>query len=324
MTTSYGKISAVLLSSAAGLIASAGLASAANITLLNGTTTTAVFPSSASYGTTWAQPVLTTGAQDAAYGADGYVMYATSPSGSSYGGGNGSYYYPGDAKYPTGTPTDPLNVTNEQGFSNGGQIHPTIVNTLSKIPSYLTYSDASYLTSWDAGYGYGNVYARDGSAANTVEYGVASPSNGIAYNTLTKMATMTVGAGAPKNLYIGVLSDQAVDSSSQIQISDGTASVTAMLQNYGSGTPENTSAFPGQNTWYFFDVANAQSGDVITLSMAQYNTGASYAMHPTLAGLTFDSTNPIATPEPASLGLFALGGLGMLLIGRKRAARRTA
>ena len=322
MTTSFGKISAVLLGSAAGLIGSAGLAPAANVTLLNGTTTTAVFPSSASYGTTWTAPVLTTGAEDAAYGADGYVMYATTPSGSSYFSGNGSYYYAGDTSYPPGTPTDPLNLNNTQGHGQASQTHPALVSTLSKIPSYLTYSDASYLTSWKAGYGnYPNIYARDGSGNGTVESGWAGVTNGVAYNTLKEMVKMTVGAGAPSNIYIGVLEQQGRDSPSQIKISDGASSATALPQNYYSSSAE---AFPGQATWYFFDVANAQTGDTIMLSQAQYNTGASWAEAPTVSGLTFDSTNPIATPEPASLGLFALGGLGMLLLGRKRLIRKTA
>lgn len=308
MTTSYGKISAVLLSSAAGLIASAGLASAANVTLLNGTTTTAV-NSSGNYGTVWTAPVITTGSGDHAFGQNGYLFYATTPSGSS----SGSYDYSGDTKYTAAL--DPMTLNGVTG-QPGGVVTTTLLNT----PSYLTLSDTAMNSQWSSGYGYNNIYARDGSAGNIVQSGTAYGPNTTTYNTPEQLVTMTVGSNAPKNLYIGVLEDHYYDSPSQVTISDSAGgSATANPEIY---YPLTLTA--GENTWYFFDVANAMPGDVISLTVAQYNTGQQYVQHPTVSGLTFDSTNPVSTPEPASLGLFALGGLGMLLLGRKRVIRKTA
>ena len=312
MTTSYGKISAVLLGSAAGLIASAGLASAANVTLLNGTTTTAV-NSSGNYGTVWTAPVITTGAGDQTFGQNGYLFYATTPSGSS----SGSYDYSGDTHYTAALDPMALNdVTGYPGATAPATTPPT--TTLLQTPSYLTLSDTAMNSQWSSGYGYNNIYARDGLAGNTVQSGTAYGPNTTTYNTPEQLVTMTVGSNAPKNLYIGVLEDHYYDSPSQVTISDSAG---------GSATANPEIYYPltlatGENTWYFFDVANAQSGDVISLTVAQYNTGQQYVQHPTVSGLTFDSTNPV--PEPASLGLFALGGLGMLLLGRKRVIRKTA
>ncbi len=295
-----------VLGSAAGLALAAGTASAAGVTLLNGTTTTAV-NGSGSYGTTWTAPVITTGAGDKAFGADGYLMYATSAAGTA----SGSYDYNGDPNYAGAL--DPMSLTNVTGYPNG-----VVTNTLLKVPSYLTISDTAMNNQWDSGFGYSAIYARDGSASNTVELGVAYGPTPAAYNTPESLVTMTVGAGAPSNLYIGVLEDQNLDSPSQITISDS---------NGGTATANPQIYFPttlsgGQNTWYFFDVSGAQAGDVLTLSVAQYNTGASYADHGTVSGLTFDSVNPLATtPEPATLGLFAIGGMSLMLFRRKVARR---
>ncbi len=285
---------------AIGGLAAGGTASAAVVTLLNGTTTTAL-NASGSYGSSWTAPVVTTGAGDEAFGKDGYVVFATSPTGTA----SGSYDYSGDSKYATAL--DPLTLNNVTGQPGGAT-----TTTLSSIPSYLTLADPSMQSQWDSGYGYNSVYARDGSTGGTVEYGVAYGKT-VAYNTPESLLTMTVGSNAPKNLYVGILEDQNLDSPSQVTISDS---------NGGSATASPQIYFPkflpnGENTWYFFDVSGAQAGDVLTLTVAQYNTGANYAQHPTISGLTFDSTDPIATPEPASLALFGLGGLGALMLGRR-------
>ena len=52
---------------------------------------------------------------------------------------------------------------------------------------------------------------------------------------------------------------------------------------------------------------------------------AGFFNHSTTGGniATFDNFT-VSTPEPATLGLFAVGGLGLLLLGRKRVARRNA
>ena len=305
MKSSLSKRSAIVLAGgAAGMILSAGVASAATVSLMNGTTTTPT-NSSGNYGTTWTAPVITTGAGDRAFGNDGYLMYATTPTGTA----SGSYDYNGDPNYATAL--DPMTLTNVTGLPGKGT-----TNTLLKAPGYLSLSDSAMNSQWDSGYGYGTIYARDGSVSNTVELGVAYGPTPTAYNTPEALVTMTVGAGAPKNLYIGVLEDQYLDSPSQITISDS---------NGGSATANPEIYFPttlsgGQNTWYFFNVAGAQAGDVLTLSVAQYNTGASYADHGTVSGLTFDSTNPLAsTPEPATLGLLAIGGMSVMLLRRKPA-----
>ena len=81
----------------------------------------------------------------------------------------------------------------------------------------------------------------------------------------------------------------------------------------------------GANAWTFqvFDNGTAVSPVV------------SFATNPTMTAIGFQNAGVIGTvgnfeltsspvPEPATLGLVALGGMGLLLIGRKRAARWSA
>lgn len=260
-------------------LAVGGTVSAATLSVVNGTTSRILNPTqqssqAGSLGTqsVFTAPYVTTGSQDRAFGRDGYIIMATSPIGTT----SGVYV----SANPMAHPLIPA--------GKSGNTSSFAVSTLIKQPSYLTVSVRGYVSGLTAGYGYPTVYARDGSANKTVQAGVAIGAN-EPYGTAATMARMTIGAGAPANIYVGVLAGQYYDSPSAIILTDTTSggSATATPQIY------YTNPTAGAN-WFFFDVKGAHGGDILKLSEAQYNTNFASDKHPTLYGVTFDSTNPLA------------------------------
>ncbi len=99
-----------------------------------------------------------------------------------------------------------------------------------------------------------------------------------------------------------------------------------VLDNAGGGDPlgEFPSTAGGFNTNNFTLVEYSFTTDVGATSATLQLTN--YANQYTIPEANFDVANisVTAVPEPDTLGLLAVGGLGMLLIGRKRIVRKTA
>lgn len=247
MTTSYGKISAVLLGSAAGLICSAGLicqpvaaTPTLNTNLLNdpgfeaspgptggpNASTGDVSTASGTYGwsgwNNWSAP----------YGAyyTASIAYAGTQAGKTYSGPNGGLY-----QFVPVTGAGGYQFSASAWFYNmsGGNA----LNGSETDDIRVIFKDAS-----------GATLATDVSATN-------------------------LNAGSPTNTWMQL-------------------SVTGLVP---------ATATQAQVMMFFNNPGNAGG--------ALFTDSANFSLS--------------AVPEPASLGLFALGGLGMLLIGRKRTARRT-
>jgi hypothetical protein len=264
----------------------------------------------------------------AGYGGTGYIMFGTDvPSNVTYGF--------------TETGTAPTAEDVNYSYNTGN------IATVESLPSWLTtttttgtttttsaniamdpsLTPANYFMAAAYGYPAMSVQGQPLPGSYPTNNGVTSGSllqtgeggeNGTTVGTLYKLFDITLGSGAPSNFKLGVIAPQGYDALSQIQVSDGAASTSVNID-------------PAQNLgFYFFNVTGAQAGDTLVVSAATsptvaggYFTHNPYGTSTDLVGMTFDApTAPI--PEPASAGLFALGGLGMLLIGRKRVARKTA
>jgi hypothetical protein len=309
---------------AAAMVAASGFfgaAHAATITLMNNTV------SNSTLGETVAMPMGSTSSTvgTAGYGGSGYIMFGTDvPSNVTYGF--------------TETGTAPTAEDVNYSYNSGN------IATLENLPSWLvttsstgtvgnitmdpSATSANYFMA--AAYGYpaihiqgqpyagsypvANNYASTGDLIQTGEGGINQTTAG----TLVKLFDITLGSGAPSSFKLGVITPQGYDASSQLQVTDGSASSTVNID-------------PAQNLgFYFFNITGAQAGDTIVVSAAAspsvaggYFTHNPYGTSTDLVGMTFDATST-ATPEPASMAIFGLGGLGALMIGKRQWRSRLA
>ncbi len=277
---------------ASGNETSGSAVAAGSVLLINGTTSTILNPNNQATQegalatrTSFTKPWVTLGAQDRAFGHDGYVIVATTPAGT------------GSGVWVNANPFTHTLIPAGQKTSTDMYIGPSplkySLKTLIHLPAYLKVSVHGYINGITAGYNYPQVYARDGSTADVREAGIASRGGAIAFGTPTTMAKLRITAKPPNNLYVGVMANQYYDSLSAITLVNTRSgqSATAVPQIYYNNT------VPGA-LWYFFDVAGARRGDVIKLIETQYNTGASDDQHPGLPALTFDSVNPMNPNAP--------------------------
>lgn len=311
MKTSVGSFTMMAVLAAAGMACSVGSVSATSITLVNSTTNNATL--NQTVATPMGGSSSTVGS--AGYGATGYVMFGTDvPSNVTYG--------------YTETGTAPTAVDVNYSYNTGN------IATLESLPSWLTTTTtsgtnaniamdpsltaANYFTA--AAYGYPTISIKGQPAPGSypTNNGVATGSliqtgeggvNGTTTGTMYNLYDITLGANAPSNFKLGIVTPQGYDALSQIQLTDGTASATAAID-------------PNQNMgFYFFNVSGAKAGDVLVVAattsptIAGYFTHNPYGTSTDITGLTFDA----ATPEPATLGLFAIGGMSLMLLRRKLA-----
>ena len=324
MTTSYGKISAAVLASLAGLACSGGLAAAATISLVNGTT------NNATLNQTVATPMGSNASVvgSSGYGSTGYIMFGTDvPSNVTYGfTEQGIAPTAEDVNYSYNT-GNIATVESLPSWLTTTTTSGTTTTTAANITMDPSLTPASYFMAAAYGYPVMSVDGQPAAGSYPTNHGVAAGSplqtgeggqNGTTVGTLYKLFDITLGADTPSNFKLGVIAPQGYDALSQIQVSDGSASSSVNVD-------------PAQNlAFYFFNISGASAGDTVVVSAAAsptvaggYFTHNPYGTSTDLVGMTFDAPT-VSTPEPAALGVFALGGLGMLLIGRKRVIRRTA
>ncbi|MHB1767967.1 MAG: PEP-CTERM sorting domain-containing protein, partial [Phycisphaerae bacterium] len=108
----------------------------------------------------------------------------------------------------------------------------------------------------------------------------------------------------------------------------GAGDTGAVLQVQAIDSVNNVLATATTDTGGGLNAINATgwTNEVFNFTASTTSTTLAFADAPNSAvSQIVDFTNvAAAVPEPASLGLFAIGGLGMLLIGRKRVVRKTA
>jgi hypothetical protein len=218
----------------------------------------------------------------------GYIFYGTVPTAT--GSGNGTY-----------TPSS----------SNS-----TFTNTFSNPVSWAT-------VALEGNYGYQGVNYPN-MTINGTEYHVGTYNNsGTTTNNISNvpgnvatLLTITLGAGAPSNFEFSVLDDiggTISNNGGAVDLLSG--DVATGVYSPGSVTmlasTLDNRVYNTQYAFYHFDIVGAAAGDVFTLA----DTVASTNYQAVTGGIAFD-----AVPEPGALGLLAAGGLGMLLVKRRRTA----
>ncbi|MGC9261716.1 MAG: PEP-CTERM sorting domain-containing protein, partial [Phycisphaerae bacterium] len=141
----------------------------------------------------------------------------------------------------------------------------------------------------------------------------SSPSSPIGPDTLTLSGLSSTGR---YNVY--VYSAYAVGSTTDgntptvsLTLTEGTGGPTSYTYTYNMGDPNLLASYQlGTNYEEFQNVTPDSSG-----AIAIAGTGVNTSL--------FNAFQLYAVPEPATVGLFAVGGVTLLLIGRRRAARRS-
>ncbi len=199
--------------------------------------------------------------------------------------GSGNYFYPPGGIDPAGIISPPTYLTITRTIGTDAQSLTT--NTAIDNPTLTP-----------------GVSVADVQSGNTYK--------GTANGGTADLVVLTIGTGLPTfGVRIGIFNDNRTSSPFDVDA----FTVTHTTVGTG-GSLASTVSFTGlatninhDNDFYFFDLKNAVSGDVFTIS----GTATSGTSNPGLAGITVDA---ISIPEPASLGLLTLGGLALL--GRRR------
>ncbi len=103
-----------------------------------------------------------------------------------------------------------------------------------------------------------------------------------------------------------------------LQLVNGTSDTGSVL-NSVTYTPSTVWPYPFEDVNLSYTTGSAVSGDLtLVLGVAAPNSNSPWML--------FNDVRLTATPvpDPAVIGLFAAGGMGLLLVGRKRAVRRSA
>ncbi len=315
MNVSKRLLSLAVIGAAAPAFMVAGVANAASVSLVNSTTTNTTL------NETVAVPIGSNASiiGSAGYGAAGYVFFGTDvPSNVTYG--------------YTETGTAPTAVDVNYSYDTGN------IATLQSLPSWLTTTTstgtvgnismdpgltaANYFTA--AAYGYPAISIIGQPAAGSYPTNQTPPIttgsllqsgeggvNGTTVGTLYKLFDIALGAGTPSDFRLGLMTPQGYDASSQLQVSDGSASASVNID-------------PAQNLgYYIFNISGAVAGDTLVISAATsptvaggYFTHNPYGTSTDLVGMTFD-VPATSTPEPASVAFAGIGGIAALMLVRR-------
>jgi len=139
---------------------------------------------------------------------------------------------------------------------------------------------------------------------------------GVAYQAVSlggtaTLATMTLaGPGLPKSFQLGILDDNAPGPQN-----DQAAIITVTGSNNVTQPVAGNLGGP-HNDFYYFDISNITSGDILTISV-QNNGANGSVIYSELGGFTFDAV-PVPLPAAAGVGFSLLGAFGALAALRKR------
>lgn len=192
-------------------------------------------------------------------------------------------------------------------YISEGTYHSSGMGSGVALNSYTSITAPSSISGWSGqGTGSGSY-----DALITVPGGTQYKLVG---GSIPTSVTFTFNTGTPSSLVLGVITDswcQAGGTNGFVQTSTITATATG-----GSNATVTTRGESSNNTAYydvyFFTLNGISAGDTLTLS------GTTAEHSGTATGIMFAGATIDPVPEPATLGLMALMGAGILLIGRKR------
>jgi hypothetical protein len=190
-------------------------------------------------------------------------------------------------------------------FATGGTA--TTYTDTSNLPSYAT----SPVTTGDLRYGgtlTGEAYEKiavypTGSSSTTIATGVAYQSSVSA-----TLASFTLTGVVPTEFQLGLLGNNSESASNYTDflVTDSNS------QQSASNSPGTSYVTGNGNDFYFVDITGASAGDTVTI------VGTKISSNEAIGGIAFDTI--IQAPEPATLGIMAIGAIGLLA--RRHRAKR--
>ncbi|WP_309399348.1 PEP-CTERM sorting domain-containing protein [Cerasicoccus maritimus] len=199
-----------------------------------------------------------------------------------------------------GDPDKPLDIDSNGVLGTDGYYMAGSVG--ESLPGYI-----SDITAHMANYGGNAGYAQIDNPLDASGNDVVSGSwymNGAAAGTESDFLTITVGADAPESIRLSMLWDNTDNSFGLTEIQIRVYQTTGGTADSGF---QRLTAGDAVTDWYFFDIDNAQAGDVFKVQLKNNNTGNRNLL---LGGVAFDGA---LVPEPATSGLLMGVGAGGLI-----------